>query len=91
MARAYAEHSFAAMLVRPRVTRALRVFPFVAETRNAGEHTRTFTFGELLPIHDLIIRQRRPKVGVPFFVLSRRPQHLPQRNLYRLLPWTPAA
>src|SRR5262245_27011520 len=34
-ARAYAKHGFATMLVRLRVTRAPRVFPFVAETRNA--------------------------------------------------------
>jgi hypothetical protein len=59
MTRAYAEHGFATMLRRLRVTRALRVVPFVAETRNAGEHARAFTFGELLPIHDFIIRQKR--------------------------------
>src|SRR6476646_8305328 len=61
MARAYTKHGFATMFVRLRVTRALRVFPFVAETLNAGEHAGTYTFGELLPIHDFIISQRRPK------------------------------
>jgi hypothetical protein len=58
MARAYAEHGFATMFIRPLVTRTLRVLPVVAETRNAGEYAGTVTFVELLPIHDFIIRHR---------------------------------
>jgi hypothetical protein len=65
MARAYAKHGFATLLIRLRLTRTLRVVPFVAETRNAGEHAGTFTFRELLPIHDSIIRQSRPRQACP--------------------------
>src|SRR5215471_21853806 len=78
MARAYAEHGLATVLIRPLVTRTLRVLPVVAETRNAGEYAGTFTFGELFPLHDFIIRQRgvssSPGGSFPFVLPA--PQYL---------------
>lgn len=78
MARAYAEHRFAAVFLGLREAGASVVVAFSAEVENRGQHFQLFAFGKFMPLHGSIMtRWRMSRTARQRFSLVPKPKSAP--------------